>query len=610
MKLPALKDLTGFDHRSLALFRIAFGLTLLGNFYARTRGGRMIAHYTDDGVFPVSASKEFAFGWRLPLMDAFTDPDHIAIAFGFIAAVYLCYTLGLFTRWAKWLVVVILLALYHRNPLVDDGSDSAMRLFAMWTAFFPLGERFSLDVLWKRHRPTGGDHRDPAAIFFVINLSISYYLNAYQKMGGRWSEGLALRDVFWDPMTCAPSAAWVRGWAPDWIIYAMTKGTLVIEYALFATVLLALYTVHARRFTVVAMIALHGMIAMLMDIGSFSYVFLSAALLFIGAEDWNRLKAIAIIDRRKRERVESQAFRAALAVAFAGYCLIMLGLQPNLPAPISKAAAGARGPLAVWAHELYMVPQNWKKFGAPSREPWTTVIVAQMEDGSIRDFLRPGEFSLYRPLRESQHIGKYWVSWMLYITFPQNARYRETMARYLYAQGVKRFWVRRILVRTPDGASLQPDGMREELLFWGERPQVVDLGKEHIEGTTGAIIQRMRGYGKNVWLGDTQLFVAFSIEGQEIDLVFDAERACAAQMTVSYTVAGDYGIARLAHGDSEALIDGYAASGVSRRQTQLPVDITEGRNVVTVTSLGKREVSRGTRIGLDALTVQCIDMPQ
>ena len=64
------RSVTGFDHRSLAGFRIAFGATLLGNLWARAHDGNFVAHYSEVGVFPMDTTRDMAFGLRWSIFDA------------------------------------------------------------------------------------------------------------------------------------------------------------------------------------------------------------------------------------------------------------------------------------------------------------------------------------------------------------------------------------------------------------------------------------------------------------------------------------------------------------------------------------------------------------
>lgn len=607
------RSVTGLDHRSLAAFRIAFGATLLGNLWARAHDGNFVAHYSEIGVFPMEVTRDMAFGLRWSVFDAIGTETAASFAVAAILVVYLAYTFGLFTRLSQVLVAAILVMLYHRNPLVDDGSDSAMRLFAVWTAFLPLGERFSLDVIWRRKRPTTGHYTGIAVWLLIINLAISYFLNAIQKDAGRWGVGLAIRDVLWDPWIAGPLAVWGRTHLPDLAIRTMTWGTLVVEYTLMATVMLVPFSVWARRITIVLMLALHGGIALFMNLGSFSFIFLSLPLLFVPSRDWDRLP-IARVGTRRRERLEVRLLVGALALFWASYCAVFLAMNFRMPKPVRATGAWARGPFIVAMHEAFMIPQNWLKFRNPSQSPWTLVVQVEERDGTVRDFLRPvpegTPFNLYLPLEQSAHMGKYWVSWMLYMTFPQYQAYREPFAEYLYRQGAERFWVHQVTVQVPDGPSAEPKGKSSQLLFWGERPKVLDLGHRSVTAASGRYMtQAMRQFGR-AWTGDNQLFFTFDQAGESAELTLRSPRACPARVTIASTRAPDYGRARLTFPDGGSIeIDGYSPLGVNRHETTLATELFDGSLRIDLDVVGKADASEGYKIGLDSLTVRCLDAP-
>jgi hypothetical protein len=186
-----------FDYRSLAAFRILFGSALLLNLYMRAAGGRLDAFYTESGILPLSLIEP---GDRWSFLDSFSTHNSIRVAFALIGFVYFAYTLGLFTRYMKWIVLLCLLSLYHRNMLLDDGSDWSMRLFALWTAFLPLGRVWSLDAkLFRGSRLAHEPECRYAAIGICCNLAVAYLLNVLQKTGDGWSTGDAVRRVLWDP---------------------------------------------------------------------------------------------------------------------------------------------------------------------------------------------------------------------------------------------------------------------------------------------------------------------------------------------------------------------------------------------------------------------------
>ncbi|MEO8214710.1 MAG: hypothetical protein ABI560_16025, partial [Myxococcales bacterium] len=103
------------DYRTLGLFRVAFGLCLLGNLYDHAAGGNLVTFFSNDGVLSNHLAL-FAPIQPRPwsLLFAFSRPGEVAVAFAAIAAVYLLYTLGWKTRLMQVLVIVCFASIVNR----------------------------------------------------------------------------------------------------------------------------------------------------------------------------------------------------------------------------------------------------------------------------------------------------------------------------------------------------------------------------------------------------------------------------------------------------------------------------------------------------------------
>jgi hypothetical protein len=463
---------TGVDLRSLAAFRIGFGLCLVANWYIRISNGKLVAHYTDAGVLPRSLLAKTGTQWSF--LDAFAGEGSARVAFGFILCVYLCFTLGLFTRVAQILTPICLVALYHRNPLIDDGSDWTMRLWALWAVFLPLGERFSIDAWRRKQAPAHGDVKSIAWWLFLTNFGVQYVLNAFQKNGPGWGNGRALRHVFWDPWVVTDVAVWGRAHFPDAVIHVFTKGALALELALAIAIALSPFTPYAKRLAAALVITIHAGFALFLHLGTFAFVFMSLALLFVPAEDWDRITRAGT--RRYHQLRWARATAAAGALAFGVLCTLNLfANNPRVARRVRDAAVSVRAPFAGVDRAL-KVTQEWFMFRDPPPRIGTAVIYVENEDGTVGDFLRPGPFERFRPLRGSAHMGKYWVSYLFRMQALENGQYREALAQYLFAQGVVRFAVGEVFVDVPDGPSTSPRTEGSRFLFGaarrGERPLV------------------------------------------------------------------------------------------------------------------------------------------
>lgn len=372
-----------FDDRSLSIFRILFGLTLLLNNLLRTCEGRLEAFYTDEGILPRALMfSQRTSGWSL--LDAFSSLSEARIAFALITMVYVAYTIGLFTRYTKWLAVLCLISLYHRNLLVNDGSDWVMRFLALWTAFLPLGRRWSIDSRFFRGaRFLNEPGSRLATIGFCVNLSLSYLLNFLQKDGYAWSSGDAVRRVLWNAMVGTPLAVATRESALCPFLDTLTYATISLELALSIMILLSLRLVWARRITFFMILILHGGFGSMLYLGTFVPIYLATAFIFLPGRDLDRFRWTR---SENSPRVVRSWFAGCLAVMMCAWCAVMLVLEnPIVPERIRTGLLGVVPQyVRVWMH-VPGISQRWYMFTAPSLETSALLIAARRQDGSLVD---------------------------------------------------------------------------------------------------------------------------------------------------------------------------------------------------------------------------------
>jgi hypothetical protein len=113
------------DRRVLGCFRVGYGCLLL--YDVTRRIGELGTLYSNDGVLP---NHFLLFAPQVPhqfsIYTAFSTPLEVAVAFALTYAVYLAYTLGLYTRLAQVLSLLCLTSLNHRNLFSEDGGMSTM----------------------------------------------------------------------------------------------------------------------------------------------------------------------------------------------------------------------------------------------------------------------------------------------------------------------------------------------------------------------------------------------------------------------------------------------------------------------------------------------------
>jgi predicted DCC family thiol-disulfide oxidoreductase YuxK len=273
--------------------RIAVGLALLG-VYAGL-GPDLFALYADGGWVDRAAALELrpAGGSLLYVLPA-GRPQH-AFLLGFIAALVV-FTLGLGTRWVKWLVWLGHLSLLHRNPAVAYGLDNIAASVLLLLALAPIGQHLSLDR-WRaarRSRLQRLDHVPAVApsararwVLRLLQLQMALFFlvaGAAKLQGESWWHGLAV----WYAVNNHEYANLPVQWLAEqfWLVNLLTYGTVVFELAYPFLV-----WGRARGAMLTGAIALHVGIAAFLGLYAFSLVMVGAHLAFVRERWWAALGA-------------------------------------------------------------------------------------------------------------------------------------------------------------------------------------------------------------------------------------------------------------------------------------------------------------------------------
>lgn len=298
------------DTRTLGLFRVAFGLLLIGNLLDRTGffGDDLVSFYSNEGIWPNH------YALFLPptpgywsLLSGFSSPYEVRVAMAVIVVIYVLYTVGWKTRLMQVLALLCVESVNFRFLLPQHGGTVVMNILAVWTVFLPLGDRFSIDALLAslRHHPGAsptelsarswtGDQvptRTGLAIFGVFfNYAAIYFFNTVHKQGASWQDGTAVHYLLWQNRMATALAEWVRLHEPGFLSPALSWGTLVVEGSLVVLLLSPFLQSKARPLALLFIWGLHGSIALLSTIGPFSYSMMTFGLLCTTPGVWQWLE--------------------------------------------------------------------------------------------------------------------------------------------------------------------------------------------------------------------------------------------------------------------------------------------------------------------------------
>jgi hypothetical protein len=315
------------DVRWLAIFRIALGALLVVEVLRRWHYAP--AFYTNDGLLPNHYSLFAPMGRNVfSIYHAFSTYGEVSVAFFLTLLVFLAFTVGYRTRLFHVLSAICITSLNARNLFVENGGTVVVNLLTVYTAFLPLGERFSLDAIrrsFARRRDRSvldlnqpdslrGPERAMSVVvlLLLVQWSAIYFFNTVQKDGEGWRNGSALHWFYQQDRIVTAFGVWVRAHVPESVLTVATYGALVVEGSLSVLILSPVFQKWTRRAVLLLVWSLHGFIALSARIGPFSYAMMLFPLLLLGADDFE------LVTRRwrKPERARTVVLDPSSPLAF------------------------------------------------------------------------------------------------------------------------------------------------------------------------------------------------------------------------------------------------------------------------------------------------------
>ena len=291
------------DPRTLGVLRIALASLLLVDLAKRTYVLRLF--YVNSGLLPNhrvlwQPPREHMFSFLLGL----SATAEVQIAFALIALVYLCFLLGYRTRVMHVLSWLSLVSLQMRADILCSGADFVFSDLVLWSAFLPLGRRFSLDAVLRSLR-SGNDTdlqglryvssapRDTRPVVslgvlaLIMQLVIIYFFNTVQKNGANWRDGTAVYWLVHQERIVTAFGLWARETLPLWTFQSLSYATLVVEGAIPLLILSPWGRPWTRRIAIVCMLSMHFGMALMSNLGLFSPIMMTYSLCLIEARDWD-----------------------------------------------------------------------------------------------------------------------------------------------------------------------------------------------------------------------------------------------------------------------------------------------------------------------------------
>ncbi|WP_410766556.1 HTTM domain-containing protein [Haloferax sp. DFSO60] len=282
----ALASRAAIDARALAAFRIALGFVILFDLLLRARN--LSTFYTDAGVFPRSAAFEVTPSIGPLSLHALSGALWFqALLFVVAGAFAVALIAGYRTKFVTLVSLVLLLSLHVRNLLVLNSGDLLLERLLFWGLFLPLGRRWSLDARRRATTPdSSGVVASVASAGLLLQVVFVYTVTGLFKLQhSGWIRGEEVRiilhlDTYTTPLGRAvgslPVLSELATWA--WLGLLVGSGLLVFLTGRHRTALAAAFgSIHV------------GMLVM-MTVGMFPPISLTALVPFVHSGVWDRIE--------------------------------------------------------------------------------------------------------------------------------------------------------------------------------------------------------------------------------------------------------------------------------------------------------------------------------
>ena len=376
-----VQDLFELDVRSLAIFRVALALLMLGDLANRIPVLEMF--YSDEGILPRDMAQAYLGTgfWSLYWIDGSAVVAHVLFALTAVSA--FCFMIGFKTRLSNIVCLILISSLQVCNPLVLTGGHIEMRLMLFWSVFLPMGAVWSIDArLDPKNKLWDPRVTSMATMAIMIQVASLYFFPGIAKLNGYWFDGHAVEYVLGLEMFVKPCGESVRQF-PGFLV-AINYLTLVAEVVGPILMFIPRFNKFNRWMMMALFWLMHIGIWMTMSIGIFSLMAMASWLIFVPFQFWEFWNP----RRTLTQPVVSWArtLPQLLGNIVCGLALVYV-LAINI-ANINKEKSTWFSDNLRTLGNATMIIQEFKLFGTPPLESPVIEYQAQLNDGTKVDIFR------------------------------------------------------------------------------------------------------------------------------------------------------------------------------------------------------------------------------
>ncbi len=377
------------DLRSLSLFRIILGISILYNLYIKSF--YCIEFWGAEPIIPIPLFQTLNGVNSISIFDYIRNDN---FAYLYFAASYfftLLFTLGIKTRITTVICCFLFWNLLQSSATFTFGFDYYTFHLLFLACFLPLDSHFLVKI-FKEQKAIN----EPRLIFSILifyQIAWIYLASAFAKYGESWMNGYAVQNMLLDKWATTGLGKLLSD--QYWYYMPATYLTLTLEFSLVFLIFLPYKSSLLRFIASTILFVFHLNIALTYDVGNFSISGFAAAALLLPAAFWDRLK-VHKTAFQKTDLVKNVYLRR-IGLYFSIFVLFVITVK-NLNFCSNnnffKDSAIAKSMNSVLAFANIPSPirvsffnQHWKMFAPnpPVKSGWLALEV-QKKDGLTYDF--------------------------------------------------------------------------------------------------------------------------------------------------------------------------------------------------------------------------------
>jgi len=213
------------DPTALGLLRIVLVAVFTANMLAHLGS---VAEYFSDASPLFGEWARDAFPSRWSVFFHVTSPTGVQALFGVGVLAHILWLVGLYTRPAALVAVIVWVSMVGRNPLLYSMPDNLITALSVWLALLPSGRGLSLDA---RLRGKGGPVPVWCRRLLQLQIAVVYTGTGLLKTGSTWKEGTAIYYSLVNPYNRHFLASDVLAAIQPYVLRPATWAVLVWEVA-------------------------------------------------------------------------------------------------------------------------------------------------------------------------------------------------------------------------------------------------------------------------------------------------------------------------------------------------------------------------------------------